>query len=200
MQLHAESLLACVAVTVATAKEYTHGPLSVMPIAGAFGTSWWHVCMAPAGDPEICGSSDIGLHPGSANMQVQHYKHNMLVAAPQTQVLLVAPPAAAHPFSSCRRRQRHSTHRATRTSARRQSDGERPDAEPRPASLPAHRRLLSGVAAAGLAAALALTPASQSLAADAAKVLQQTWILRYSCMCSISAALVQQGVQAPAHD
>ena len=96
----------------------------------------------------------------------------MLVAAPQMQVLLAAPVAAARPFSSCRRQRRHSTQRATRVLARQQSGGEPSGADSRPASLPAHRRLLSGVAAAGLAAALALTPASQSLAAAAAKVLQ----------------------------
>ena len=108
-----------------------------------------------------------------ANAQAAEVQANsMLVAAPQTQVLLAAPVAAARPFSSCRRRRRHSTQRATRVLARQQSGGEPSDAGSRPATLPVHRRLLSGVAAAGLAAALALTPASQSFAADAAKVLQ----------------------------
>jgi violaxanthin de-epoxidase len=110
----------------------------------------------------------------------------MLVAAPQTQVLLAAPVAAARPFSSCWRQRRHSTQRITRVLARQQSGGESSGAEPRQASLPAHRRLLSGVAAAGLAAALALTPASQSLAADAAKV--GTCLLE-SCQLQLAACV-----------
>ena len=199
MQLHAESLPACVAVAAANAKENTHGLFSVMPVAGTSGISWCHVCMAPAGDLEMCGSSNTALILARQTCRLQHYKHNMLVAAPQTQVLLAAPAAAARPFSSCRQRQRYSTQRATRTSARQQSGGEPSDAGSRPAGLPAHRRLLSGVAAAGLAAALALTPASQSLAADAAKVLKQIGTLsrgslaRRVCQCSMSAARARPG-------
>lgn len=117
----------------------------------------------------------------------------MLVAAPQTQVLLAAPVAAARPFGSYRRQQRHSTQRATRVLARQQSGGQPSDADSRQASLPAHRRLLSGVAAAGLAAALALTPASQSLAADAAKVLQQTCRFCYSYLCRVVLLLCSKG-------
>ena len=95
---------------------------------------------------------------------------SMLTAAPQTHALLAAPPAA-HPFSSSRRRQRSSvTQHACRAVARQQDSTARSEAEQPLAPLPMHRRLLSGAAAAALTAAIAFTPASQSLAADAAKV------------------------------